>query len=443
MIDWPAPRSRPIYLTQALLFTLIFSAAVLPYVFAGPIPLWLMLGMILFCLSAIGISRNDQLRLSLIATPIVVFWFILIAITAVLDATAFSQRDVLAGPLLSFLTLLTFIGVSSTIKSFQISWLIHVLCIIVIFQGIICLFQYFGSTSAWNFWRMVDGFLPELVKVNANADAASNLFTYDAAGRVRGTHLYVHVFASVQAALTAALLGVSFSKAIWPSQSKLTHILIIVAVVLGTLSVTVTFSRSAILGVSLALGFLLFIRIRRAIVSISITIAIFAILGLLQIQEADQYVRLFNVDAATTVNRVRINQLMDTLRIVELSPLFGASGLPYYAPSQEIPIHSVLLRYLHDYGLVGLISYLAVISAILFHLLKYLRSNLQQQRDIAAVGVCIFLAAIADSWTHTSGFLRRDLVHAILFAVVYGQLSYVHFHHRSQTGFGNSLTTIS
>lgn len=406
-------------IAMALVSGIAIAASSFPYVFVGPLPLWVAFG---FALLLLGIHRLGALT-TLMANrgvgAVVVVWLMLCGATLTLDAASNGVRDIAGGTALNFVTLLCFVGLVYGANRVKPMHILYLLAGVAIIQGALCILQYIRIGWAWNTWKIIASVFPSMVRISDAEIIAAVTENFSSIGRARGTHYFVHTFNSVIMPLTAALIGLSV--AMPGRRSFSTSTLIWCAVALGSIGTILTFSRSGLVGLVAAVALALVMSGR---ISSFLRLAVgggvlIGLASLLSLSEATQFSRLFTLDATRTTDRSRMDHASLTWENFSRSPLFGTSTDPS-ALTTDLPIHSVPLRYMNDYGLVGIILYLVLVGFIFWFFWSRRKSAGPIARAWAIAGLCALVGAFADSWTHSSGLLRRDVFQAALLAMMFG-----------------------
>jgi hypothetical protein len=86
-------------------------------------------------------------------------------------------------------------------------------------------------------------------------------------------------------------------------------------------------------------------------------------------------------------------------------------------------VHSVPIRVLASYGLVGGLLYVVTILGMFRVLGRGWRNADPAQRAIMVGGQCALIASLIDAGTHTSGLLWYDATQAAIFGAVIGSVA--------------------
>jgi O-antigen ligase/polysaccharide polymerase Wzy-like membrane protein len=293
---------------------------------------------------------------------------------------------------------------------------IYLLALIGTLQGVICIAQYYQVYAAWE----LPNTLMQAVGARYDITLIPQVHFVDVQ-RVRGTTLLVHKFNPMQGMLTAFLLAVVVLNVQVKNVLKLQPLLLLAATLFTFIGMFLTFSRSTILGVTLTIVILL-LHTRRfvtiAIIGSSIGLG-YLIFQVLQLDDAAQFGRMTDFSETASTNASRIEQYPYAFQILANHPLIGD---PRGDSAERILLHSVLLRFLVDYGMLGVIAYLLVV----FGVVRVLWTGRKHDDDCAQVlglaSLCSFLIALLDSWTHSSGFLVRDVNQAGMVGLFIGLL---------------------
>lgn len=396
-------------------------ASSFPYILFGPLAGWIALGLLCFAVAMVRGEVGRSLRFQRGAKSLVIWWFLLVLAMLVLDIVSYVPRDLRTGPLLSFLTMLIFIGLFAASLRTPSRWVIAVVGSVTLVQGIVSVLQFFGTDWAWDISTTLVRTLPLQPSDPSLAIDMSDVEFSDI-GRVRGTHMLVHNFNGVQ----SALIGVTTYMALNPDKRELPpgrlRLVVQAGVLMGTAGLLLSFSRSGILAVVGAIAMSLVIRPRLSkIVALGVGgVVVLVLLSELGFTSAVQFTRLLS-DPQTDYNiNVRLDQYAVAFDSFIKNPAIGASGLTSIE-QLEWPIHSVPLRFLNDYGLVGFTLYLVIFGVACVIAVDHLISGHPQRKFWGGAAVCLMVAMVADGWTHSSGFLRRDIIGAPLLALLLGQ----------------------
>lgn len=406
--------------SQWLLLGTLVAAASTPYIVVGPLPLWLGLGIGCFLLGVLERGALGRIRRLPGLRTIISAWVLLVLATLVLDVVGYAERDVLVGPLLSFLTLLVFVGAFLASSRSRPDAILLTILILVLVQALFSFLQYAGVSWAWRFAETLISTLPLQNAAALLQDGAE--VEFGAVGRVKGTHALVHVYNGAVSAIVAICIYVALNPLRGLGEAPWFRTLIKAVALTGAAAVLLSFSRSGLLAITGAVAMAFIVRPGATKLAgvIAGALGLLLILYYLDYSEALQFDRMFSGEDNMN-NRIRLIHMAHSISTFTQSPLAGASGIPG-AVELELPIHSVPLRYLNDYGLIGGTLYCCVLGPIVYILVRQIRSPYPELVFWGGVGLCLILALVADSWTHSSGFLRRDIVHALLLGIVLGQV---------------------
>ncbi|WP_332639689.1 O-antigen ligase family protein [Brevundimonas sp.] len=399
----------------------VLFAACFPYLVMGVLPAWIVLGLACFLIAAARQEIGAALRLTPGVKAIVLAWLLLVIVSLVLDLVGFATRDVRTGPILNFVTLLMFIGILSGSTHAKAQTVILLLASITLLQGVVSLLQYIGVGWAWSLSSTLVSIVPfQPLAATVSYDAAFEEFA--SVGRVKGTHVYVHIYNGVNSALVAicTYMAVNPMRSLMPSRKL--WLFLRVATLIGAVGILLSFSRSGILAIAGAVALTFLIRPRPVkVVVISLAMILLgAFLYSIDFSGSKQFSRLILAPQYDLNSQVRFDHIRHAIENFLKNPMVGESGVPN-AITLELPIHSVPMRYLNDYGAAGLLLYGFIFIAIVAVFLKHMRSGDNARIFWGGAGLCLMLAIVADSWTHSSGLLRRDVVHAVLIALTMGQ----------------------
>lgn len=407
--------------TIAVASTILFSSS-LPYLFVGPLPIWIACGLVCVGLASLrrvlftSIGALREVRWAIAS------WLILLLITLVLDALGYMERDVMAGPVLSLLTLMTFMGMISMASLASRRAGVAVLFSVAMLQGAISVLQFLGHAWAWEVSSSITSHLSFISKAGPGGISDMSLDAFYDIGRVRGTHIYVHIFNGIQATLAAFCLFDAFHSVGGTHTSRMGRIYAQSAASIASIGLLLSFSRSGVIALAITIVLLLLVnpRAKRIAGSLAMIVALLTALHVIGYVDAAQFARL--LASSDDVNLyTRLEHTSHALQNFVNNPLVGASGFNGFR-DLDMPIHSVPMRYLNDYGAVGLLLYLSVFIPVAALFLRGLRSRSSELARWSGSGFCVLAAIAADSWTHSSGFLRRDVFHAVILAFIIGSI---------------------
>lgn len=417
-----AAKSRNIFSLIIFIFiTLVVTS--FDYLWYGPLPLWLILALCCFFLIVVSSQRFSTLKLFLhnyfgfVVAPILGF-IVAVALVSVLknNIEVTASRHVF----LNFTVLFMMIVIGSLSALVKWRTLIYVIAIIALLQGCICIAQYLGISAAWDFSISV------IDITGADSDVVEKelqLQNYDAVGRVKGAHLYVHKFTPMQGMLTTFLVTILIISFQSGNPIKLNLSFVLFASILAFLGMILTFSRSVFVGFLLSI-FFVFLSIRR--ISFVFYFLVFGVLllilaSLLGIQDAAQFGRLDDYSADRATNSARLEHLNYSLDAFFSNPLVGGGHLADAGHLRAGVIHSTLLRVLVDYGLFGLFFYLLVLYGIL-RAFWLARLGCEAKKIISIGCLGAFGVSLLDAWTHSSGFLVTDVSVGAILGIFLGAL---------------------
>lgn len=420
----PRPVTRFEYgMGTAIVAATIVMASSFSYFFIGPMPIWLALGVAGLGFGLLYGRALPAWELSGEVRWIVAVWLSLILIAGTLDVFGDMPRDVMGGAFLNLATLFVFLGLFTLATYTDNKWVVAAVIAIAAFQGLLGMAQFFGSGAAWRFPDTLAGIFSMFARIEYDSTFDVSVMSFEQVGRVRGSAPHVHVYNQIQAALVSFCVVVALTDNGISFGSRLRNIAAWGAIGLGILGVFLSFSRSgilAILGAAVVAVILNPKPSRILIASISAVVILLA-LAYLGFSDSAQFYRLTQSLDEGTTNLERFNQYEHAWRNFLNNPLIGASG-PNGYPDLTLPIHSVPMRYLNDYGLVGFTLYMCVFGGFAALFIRRLKSPSPIVGAWAGCGVTALLVVIFDSWTHSSGFLRRDLLQTAMLGFVAGAM---------------------
>ena len=379
------------------------------YIWYGPVPLWLILVGSGLCISVFhGGHRRHSIRLiSHSFMWVILPWLLFVVIVASIDAVKgqiednFSKRV-----LLNISTLCLMVMVGTWASRVQARTVIYLLGLIGMLQGLLCVAQFYKIEVAWEFPITV------IKVVGARFDQGITAeTTFFELQRVRGTNLFVHKFNPMQGMLASFLLTVvvlnvqsrnSLKVLLWPMAG---------ATLLTFIGMFLTFSRSTIIGVGVTFCIML-VNTRRFMTVFVIVVTL--IIGYVSFQElhlgsSAELGRITDFSEKRVTNASRLQQYSYAFSRFGNEPVMGE---PAQRGGEQFLVHSVLLRLLMDYGVMGTLPYLLVLTGIARLLWRDRQLSGTNSHVLALASLGSLCVGLIDGWTHSSGFLVRDVTQA-------------------------------
>lgn len=418
----------------ALLAAVMLVITGLDYMRIASVPVWLIaeaaMGVYVVAIPA----RLRRLRAGMSRVgPRVVLPAVVLAVIAVVSHASLSE----SGAGLSRVAWLDICAIGIVLlvgtlaSEYEPADIVVVVAIIAGTEALIALLQFVGFEWAWTLPSRLGGSQPDL------PDAG---LVFENVGRARGLHLYVHKFAAMQAMLGAFLVACTLTRRRDLGLSRKRSAFVFAATTITVMSGVVAFSRSVIVGVGLTLvvGALLGVRgasrrVRAVIVvgaGVPIVAAIFAWLN---VSSGKQFYRIANFfDQGTTNDSLRLEGLREAWAAFRSAPIAGV-GFDFI-PTSGLAVHSVPVRILAAYGLVGFAVYAACTVGIVSLLVSARRrSPTLARRAFAAAAVCAIAAGLFDASTHSSGFLVADISKSAVIGLMLGGAAWPPVAMRSRT----------
>lgn len=400
--------------------TIIFASC-LPYLQFYVAPIWILLGIITLAISLFEKKSINFPWLDIHVKRIIYLWSFTVAVTFSLDILAGPTRNIMSGPILNLFCLLIFIGIIKSSKYFTNKSALLIITTISVIQGTFGLLQFLDIDWAWR--------LPQNLSVNLPFQPQDRSISYEdidfiESGRVKGTHIFIHVFNAVMSAIASIIIFAAFNAHRRQELSKGFIRFLRFGAVVGAVAVLLSFSRSGMVAIIAAIWLSMLANpSKRKMIALSVWTAIlFIFLILLQYDDASQYSRLWSFYGDDANSQARIELIRYALDNFYENPFIGTSGARY-STELDLPIHSVPFRFLSDYGSIGLLCYASVFIALVIAFAAAIRERDEVVRYWGGAGMCLLLAIASDSWTHSSGLLRKDVVGSILSALILGQIA--------------------
>ncbi len=412
-------------ITTLFLSGLVVFSTSFDYIWLGPFPAWLavvivglLFGVLFFSKHRLSTVESFRAITTKILVPAIVFMLIALIIDVGRGsfATAFSKRFLLNGSVL-----LALLAATSWAMHVARSFIIHLLALIALVQGMFCIAQFLGSTEAWDFASKLANAYGKV-----DQDEMTNA-TFALIQRAKGTSLYIHKFTPMQGIIVTFLLTAGIMNFQQKNPLKLKMYFMLPAVTIGLVGMILTFSRSVILGLVISLALLILSQR-----NFKVLFAVLVMGGSLVLAESyvnigggKEFNRLTDVSMSRTTNASRKEHLKYALESFSNSPIFGTSAVGI----GHTLVHSVPLRILVEYGLMGLIPYLVTFIGIyrFFRSEQKLNYDIPQVTILTKASIYALIVGLVDSSTHSSGFLIRDVTQGMLFGLFAGMVKQSQF----------------
>lgn len=417
-------RARVARRASLCLAALVTAATGFDYVWLGPAPVWLLV-MVLGGVAIVLTPREFgafHLVGNRLALRVILPWVGLLFAMAVSDlwndCLSSSFVSVIAYSLVGLAALLVAATWSSLTDWKRVTL---TLALVAGAQGVIAVAQYLGAAWAWR--------LPETILTftarGEQIGLVGAIEQFDIVGRVRGTSIYVHKFAAFQGILVAFVLTVVLGSTRRMNLGRNVYVLMWTSLLLGILGALLTFSRSSFLGILLALG-MVSVQMRgraRRNLRILLALGVVLVVGLmlLDVGGSKQAMRLFEYSGSDSNNQYRYNVWALGLSEFARSPIVGV-GSGVDTSSVGIAIHSVAIRMLASYGMLGFLCYALGALGVIATLRTGARSRNATAQLVALGGLSAFLVALVDASTHTSGLFFSDVAQPVLVGIFLGQV---------------------
>ena len=418
-VEDTAPSVRLLSFSAGIFLTLeLLIATSADFLWYGPLPAWCILPIIGAIFAVLDRNGRQALAefLGKIMLPVVLPWILFTLVISGIDISKGLIEE--SGSRRVFLNLAGLFSLIMTgfwATRVRPRMTVYVLLFVAAMQATVSIAQYSGNTLAWS--------APELILKFSGARTDKVVIddsAYLSVGRVRGTNPYVHKFTPMQGITCAFLISVLVLNFQSKNPLSTRTIPLLLGTLLGTVGMFLTFSRSSIYGTALLLGALLLSVRRFGTVALMVTIVglAYGVGTQLNLEDSKQFNRISDVDTTRGTNAGRINQYSRALNDFRAYPLIGH---PQGSSSRyAVPIHSVILRIMVDYGVFGAVLYLAVLAGILRTLWRYRKRQGDETRVIALAAIGAIFVALLDSWTHSSGLLVVDVTQPPLFGAFLG-----------------------
>jgi hypothetical protein len=418
-VELPALRA-PLAVLAA---SLVVAATGFDYVWTGPVPLWL----ICFAIGAgATLARAWGGRAVLDTTrrlwgTVVAPWLAFLAVIVVSDVMNGALEESASG-----IVLLGLLGIGAFLLT--ATWAMRMgsrrvvlgLAVLAAVQGALAILQFAGLEWAWRVPTEILAFSPRGEQIAVAAATRG----FEEVGRVRGTHLFVHKFTAAQGIVVAFLVVVSMSAALGRELSGRARRLVWAAVVVATVGSLLTFSRSTFIGL-VATGLAVVLvpgGARRQIWPFAVLVGAVALAALfLDVGSGSHSGRLLDLSGAALTRDSRWAVWGFAIGEFMRAPLFGV-GSSVDTSSVGISIHSVPLRVLASYGMLGAVPYALCLAGVARWLWWGARSPQPMRRTLGRAGLAAFGVGLLDCAVHTSGFALRDIAQPVLAGLFVGQV---------------------
>jgi hypothetical protein len=425
--QFPVWSSQNIVIT-IFLFLVVFFSVTLSYFWIGPLPAWAGFS----TLGLIYLYSNKKSLRVLKDTTRKLIWYIIIPWIIFLFYIAL--RDTIAGTIGISLTnrigvnvfslaAMIFVITACRLLSIKISMLIF--SFILFIQGLVGIAQFTGSYTAWTLPDKISAYSSKDVAlydtIVRGKDARMVSQGFEGVGRVRGLHVYVHMFSGYQGVggffvLAFGLLFLS------RKQLGFTRYLYAFFGFISALAIVLTFTRSVTLGLIIGTLIIFLYYLRKGRFGSIILLCGLAGIGTLALLstgllDASQFTRFGDTGLHNASDYERYMSIVLTLSAFLSNPILGAGtgGIDL-----GLPVHCVPIRMLGDFGIMGFTFYAWVWLGIFLLLIKGLRCRLGTVHLIALAAFGALFVAMIDNLTHSSGILQRGNGQAVIFAFAIG-----------------------
>jgi hypothetical protein len=393
------------------------------YIWIGPVPLWLATLATGVFFSLIDSHFRLFLHQEIFKSWrwIVVPWISFIVVTVISDLLNGSMSVSLSKMvLLNLCTLGLLLSTRTYARVSERSSVLTIFALLGAAQGIVAVLQFLGIPSAWSFPE----WLSEVFGKGVGEGIPGMSDTFEAVGRVRGTSLYVHKFNIFSGMVSTLLLVVALSGPRQLGARRLTYLSLVAMCIVSLIGTILTFSRSTILGCGVVLALcmacgIIRVRIRGLVSLIGLGAVLTIFLVYIGILESSQLPRIYDTDPLRETNMARLSSISIGWNAFLRSPVLG-EGFLAGSPDLAVAIHSVPIRVLASYGVIGGLFYVLVIGSLLFGFLGRFRTAKGPQRVYSFCALSVVLVAFLDASTHSSGLLFYDVAQPAVIGALLG-----------------------
>ena len=388
----------------------------------GVVPFWLICIFLTFLL---GYFRNTQLIFSkslLNETSTISFTWLLFSIY-VFGRKLISVSGFDAEYALNILVVL------SVLVAFQIGYrmktrtFIYLTGISVFIHGIFVIGQVLGQPWAWDFASKI------MTSKEVITKTTSGIFNeryykdaFDAYGRVKGTHVHIHIFSSIIGSL-AIFFFLAISKRLVNFEKKWMNLLMFLIALLGLASLFLTFTRAIIIPAALIL-ILYFFNPKSIVKNIPLLLVIgsLSLIGTIKLTQSIEFKsanRLLEFGSSNNnADQVRFTTFRTSFKAISDAPIFGGGIYDYHTPP-----HNIFLNLTVKFGFVGLFLYLLALGSLIHFLLRriWIKGSKKYSTLVYLLGVVIFIN-LFNAMFHTNTYLNKSIYQPMFTALIIGQI---------------------
>jgi hypothetical protein len=392
------------------------------YWIAGVIPFWLICTFLAFLIGNFGKKQHFFSKKVLNETSgIMLTWLVFsiyVFIRKMIDSSGFEAQYSL-----------NFLVISSVAVFFQIGYkiktktLMYVVGGSILLHGIFVVGQILGQPWAWDFASKLMASKEIITKTtsgNFNEGYYENAF--DAYGRVKGTHVHIHVFSSIIGSL-ALFFFLAVSKKVVSFRKRRVSVVMFLIALIGLLSIFLTFTRAIIIPATLIL-FLYFFHPKNISKNIPLLFVIIFIsfIGTTYVTQSIEFKsanRLLNFGSEDNrADEVRFTTYATSFNAIDDAPFFGGGIYDYHTTP-----HNIFLNITVKFGFVGLFFYLLALWSLILFLLKriLMKRSKKHKTLIYLLGVVVFMN-LFNAMFHTNTYLNKSIYQPIFTALIIGQI---------------------
>lgn len=403
------------FLTILVIITTSFE-----YIWVGPLPLWLMISLVALLAALFSRQQRGSIAEALkfngktLFLPMLLFMLMALLIDVAKGSLAdsFSKRY-----LLNFSLLISMLAVSSMSMLVRRTYILYLLALIASVQGLICIAQFMGSQEAWTLAEKIAALFGRIEQDDVGA------VNFASVHRVKGTNLFIHKFTPMQGVLVTFLMVVGLLNFQYKNPLKISMFLMFSAITIGAVGMILTFSRSVILGSLIAIVLVLISarNIKMIFAMLLLAGSLLVAESIVNIEGGKEFSRITDTSMTRSTNASRLHHFNHSKEVFSEYPLIGEPYNP--RDSHRVLVHSVPLRVIVEYGLLGFFPYAATLYLLMRKFKKASKSNNEETLEIKIFGKAALyslMVAFIDNASHSSGFLIRDVVQGVLFALFTG-----------------------
>ncbi len=402
---------------KIFLYLLVILSSCLYYIFLGPFPLWLLFSLLGLAYIII-IKKAAWVTLVYNDNKVIIIGWLLFSVYSFFRDYLGSSGAFDAGIMLNIFTLVLFlfgllISFRNSLKSF-----IFIFAIAILIQSIVAIFQAMGNKFAWS--------IPDIL--NFASKGVETKYTIEGkeefGGRVRGLSTFIHIFSPLIASASIFFFILVRERIILFTKKEKIFYNIIAGVSL--LAMVLTFSRSVIIsGGGIIFISLFFSKATGWAKFRNIVLLIFTLVVVVVVvtnEKIEAYNRITDFGSQYNSDQRRFGSYYYAGQLISQNLFFGVSS--FGTEDFEVAIHSVPLKTMAAYGVVGFLFYLVTIVSFIGKIVKGITQNRNSAlKKYSLIVGCWLFVCLVDSTFHTSGILSKNIYEMGIAGALLGNFS--------------------